>query len=57
VSTGGLNAPLPEGALKDGGRVFTTHIAHESNPVHDELVRFASQHGYEVTYDGLEVIV
>jgi len=57
MSTGGLNAPLPEGALKDGGRVFTTHIAHESNPVHDELVRFASQHGYEVTYDGLEVIV
>jgi hypothetical protein len=46
-----------EGILKDNGRVFATHIAHEGNPVHAELVEFASQHGYEVAYDGLRITV
>jgi Cft2 family RNA processing exonuclease len=46
-----------EGILKDSGRVFATHIFHEGNPVHDELVEFASQHGYEVAYDGLRISV
>ena len=46
-----------EGILKDNGRVFATHIAHEGNPVHPELVEFASQHGYEVAYDGLRITV
>jgi phosphoribosyl 1,2-cyclic phosphodiesterase len=46
-----------EGILKEGGRVFATHIAHEGNPVHPELVAFAAEHGYEVAYDGLTVIV
>ncbi|MEJ2303274.1 MAG: MBL fold metallo-hydrolase [Anaerolineales bacterium] len=45
-----------EGILKDGGRVFATHIAHEGNPVHPKLVAFASKHGYEVAYDGLEIV-
>ena len=44
-----------EGLLAEGGRVFATHIAHEGNPVHPELVDFAAQHGYEVAYDGLRV--
>jgi phosphoribosyl 1,2-cyclic phosphate phosphodiesterase len=44
-----------EGLLKEGGRVFASHIAHEGNPPHAELVVFASQHGYEVAYDGLSV--
>jgi phosphoribosyl 1,2-cyclic phosphodiesterase len=43
-----------EGLLKEKGRVFASHIAHEGNPVHPELVAFASQHGYEVAYDGLQ---
>lgn len=46
-----------EGILKDSGRVFSTHIAHEGNPPHPELVELASQHGYEIAYDGLEVMV
>jgi len=46
-----------EGILKDNGRVFATHIAHEGNPVHAELVEFASQHGYEVAYDGLRITI
>jgi phosphoribosyl 1,2-cyclic phosphate phosphodiesterase len=44
-----------EGILKDRGRVLATHISHEGNPIHAELVEFDSQHGYEVAYDGLGV--
>jgi phosphoribosyl 1,2-cyclic phosphate phosphodiesterase len=45
------------GLLKDDGRVFGTHIAHEGNPPHSELAAFASAHGYEIAYDGLTVTV
>jgi phosphoribosyl 1,2-cyclic phosphate phosphodiesterase len=41
------------GLLTGRGRVFATHIAHEGNPPHPELVAFAARHGYEVAYDGL----
>jgi hypothetical protein len=44
-----------EGLLKEQGRVFASDIAHEGNPVHPELMAFASQHGYEMAYDGLRV--
>jgi phosphoribosyl 1,2-cyclic phosphodiesterase len=44
-----------EGLLAPHARVFATHIAHEGNPPHPELVAFAAQHGYEVAYDGLTV--
>jgi phosphoribosyl 1,2-cyclic phosphate phosphodiesterase len=43
------------GLLTENARVFATHIAHEGNPVHPELVAFAAQHGYEIAYDGLTV--
>ena len=42
-----------EGLLTPNSRAFATHIAHEGNPVHQELVIFAKQHGYEVACDGL----
>lgn len=42
-----------EGLLTHNARAFATHIAHEGNPAHPELVEFAKQHGYEVAYDGL----
>lgn len=42
-----------EGLLKPNGRAFATHIAHEGNPVHLELVEFASKNGYEIAHDGL----
>ena len=42
-----------EGILKEGGRVFATHIAHEGNPSHDELSAYAKRKGYEIAYDGL----
>lgn len=42
-----------EGILKPDGRAFATHIAHEGNPAHPDLEKFARQHGYEVAWDGL----
>lgn len=45
------------GLLADGARLFAHHIAHHSNPPHEELCAFAAARGYEVAYDGLEVEV
>ena len=44
-----------EGLLADQARLLATHIAHEGNPAHPQLVDWAAQHGYEVAYDGLTV--
>lgn len=44
-----------ESLLAAQARIFATHIAHEGNPAHPELVDFATRHGYEVAYDGLSV--
>ncbi len=44
-----------EHLLTEKARIFATHIAHEGNPPHPDLVGFASQHGYEIAYDGLTV--
>lgn len=46
-----------EGLVQPAGRVFATHIAHEGNPAHPELARWADQHGYDVAYDGLVITV
>jgi phosphoribosyl 1,2-cyclic phosphate phosphodiesterase len=45
------------GLLAEDARVFAHHIAHHSNPCHEELSAFAAEHGYEVAYDGLEIAV
>jgi phosphoribosyl 1,2-cyclic phosphate phosphodiesterase len=42
-----------EGLLTGHARILATHISHEGNPVHPQLVAFAARHGYEVAYDGL----
>ncbi len=42
-----------EQLLTSTARIFATHISHAANPAHPELVAFASQHGYDVAYDGL----
>jgi phosphoribosyl 1,2-cyclic phosphate phosphodiesterase len=44
-----------EGLLIGEARAFATHIAHEGNPTHPQLVSFGAQHGYEIAYDGLTV--
>ena len=46
-----------EHLLADDARLFAHHLAHHSNPPHDELVGFAAAHGYEVAWDGLVVEV
>lgn len=46
-----------EGLLAEHARALATHIAHEGNPVHPDLVDFAARHGYEIAYDGLTVPV
>ncbi len=42
-----------EGLFTPQGRVIATHIAHEGNPPHPELVDYAAQNGYDIAYDGL----
>lgn len=42
-----------EDLMKPSARAFATHIAHEGNPAHPQLVAFATPNGYEVAYDGL----
>lgn len=44
-----------EGLLTREARAFATHIAHDANPPHPDLVAFAARHGYEIAYDGLVV--
>jgi phosphoribosyl 1,2-cyclic phosphate phosphodiesterase len=44
-----------EGLLAAGARAVATHIAHEGNPPHPVLARWAAERGYEVAYDGLSV--
>src|SRR5262249_46294889 len=45
------------GLLADGARIFAQHLAHHSNPVHDELARIAADDGYAPAHDGLHVTV
>ena len=44
-----------EGIISKYTRCFATHIAHEGNPPHPQLVDFAAKHGYEIAFDGLTV--
>ena len=44
-----------ENLLAENARILATHISHEGNPPHEELCEYASQHGYEIAYDGLVV--
>jgi hypothetical protein len=36
-----------EGLLSDDARVIATHLAHETNPPHQELAEIAAKHGCE----------
>jgi phosphoribosyl 1,2-cyclic phosphate phosphodiesterase len=50
-----INRLRSENLLNIHSRIFATHISHEGNPVHEEMVKFADTHGYEVAHDGLVV--
>lgn len=43
--------------LADGARTFAHHLAHHSNPAHDELSQIAADDGYTPAYDGLTFAV
>ncbi|MDZ4720559.1 MAG: MBL fold metallo-hydrolase [Roseiflexaceae bacterium] len=43
--------------LADRARIFAHHLGHHSHPAHDQLVDYAASHGYEVAYDGLQVMI
>jgi len=38
-------------------RVYATHIAHHSNPIHQPLMDDAATHGYLVAHDGLTITI
>lgn len=44
-----------ENLLKQNSRIFATHISHEGNPIHSELVEYGKKYGYEIAYDGLVI--
>ncbi len=44
-----------EKLLATDARLYAHHLAHHSNPPHDELARYAAERGYLVASDGLEV--
>lgn len=45
------------GLLADDARIYATHIAHHSNPIHAELVAQAAVAGYLVARDGLTIAI
>ncbi|MHB1000747.1 MAG: MBL fold metallo-hydrolase [Armatimonadota bacterium] len=38
--------------IADFARIFATHISHEGNPPHPQLVHLAAKSGYEIAFDG-----
>ena len=44
-----------DGLMRDGGRVYATHISHEGNLEHHALDEYASERGYRVACDGLSL--
>jgi phosphoribosyl 1,2-cyclic phosphate phosphodiesterase len=44
-----------EKLLAGDARIFATHISHEGNPIHSELVELGKKSGYEIAYDGLVI--
>jgi len=39
-----------EGLMVENARALVTHIAHEGNPPHPDLEKFAAQNGYEISF-------
>lgn len=52
-----LDAMREHELLAADARVYATHIAHHSNPPHEQLVAMVTPHGYDVAWDGLTVEV
>lgn len=43
--------------LQEDARIYATHLSHEGNSEHEELVTYAHQYGYLIAWDGLTVTV
>ena len=52
-----INEMRERGIITENTKIFASHISHEGVLLHDEFVIFAKKHGYDVAYDGLEIIV
>lgn len=50
-----MEAMRRHGLLRPRARIIATHLAHHSNPLHEELVAYGAARGYEIAYDGLTV--
>jgi len=46
-----------DGLMKEGARVYATHISHEGNLEHCELDGYARERGYRVAFDGLSLVL
>jgi len=46
-----------EGWLTEKARFVAFHFSHQSNPPHDELVRYFAPHDVLVAYDGMKLIL
>jgi phosphoribosyl 1,2-cyclic phosphate phosphodiesterase len=55
--TGAVQRFRSERLLKEGGRIFASHIAHDANPVHSKLSEWASDRGYHIAWDHLMIEV
>ena len=52
-----INRMRDENLLKENTRIFATHISHEGNPCHSELVKYGKKQGYEIAFDGLVILM
>lgn len=44
------------GLVKSGAKIFANHMSHH-NPPHDKLIKIMKNHGVDVSFDGLEVLL
>ncbi len=43
------------GTVTDDTLIFATHISHEGNDTHENMLTLAKAHNYNIAYDGLTV--
>lgn len=48
---------IKKGLLADNAKLYYNHFSHNGGQIYDELVERAKKYGFEITYDGLEIIL
>ena len=46
-----------KGLLSDNVKLYYTHFSHNSGQIYDDMVPRAKKYGFNVAYDGLEIII